>query len=64
MTNRAILLHDDARSAARQLLQCPEELNRVGFRLYEAVRPEVPPNVKGWGAKGLLDLEKIQTASG
>ncbi|MDO9713714.1 hypothetical protein [Paracraurococcus lichenis] len=29
----------------------PGELNRVGFRLYEHFRPEVPPDVKGWGAK-------------
>ena len=42
----------------------PEELNRVGFRLYEHFRPEVPPDVKGWGAKGALDLEKIRSAEG
>jgi hypothetical protein len=40
----------------------PEELNRVGFRLYEHFRPEVPPDVRGWGAKGMLDLEKISSA--
>ena len=40
----------------------PEELNRVGFRLYEHFRPEVPPDVRGWGAKGVLDLEKIPAA--
>ena len=40
----------------------PEELNRIGFRLYEHFRPEVPPDVKGWGAKGVLDLEKIRSA--
>ena len=40
----------------------PEELNRVGFRLYERFRPEVPPDVRGWGAKGVLDLEKIPAA--
>jgi hypothetical protein len=42
----------------------PEELNRIGFRLYEHFRPEVPPDVKGWGAKGALDLEKIRSAEG
>jgi hypothetical protein len=42
----------------------PEELNRVGFRLYEHFRPEVPPDVKGWGAKGELDLAKIRSAEG
>ncbi|HYZ35033.1 MAG TPA: hypothetical protein VE684_22480 [Crenalkalicoccus sp.] len=28
----------------------PEELNRIGFRLYEHFRPEVPEGVTGWGA--------------
>ena len=41
----------------------PEELNRVGFRLYEQFRPEVPSDVRGWGAKGSLDLEKVRSAS-
>ena len=40
----------------------PEELNRVGFRLYEHFRPEVPPDVRGWGARGVLDLGKIRSA--
>jgi hypothetical protein len=40
----------------------PEELNRIGFRLYERFRPEVPPDVRGWGAKGVLDLERIRAA--
>jgi hypothetical protein len=40
----------------------PEELNRVGFRLYEHFRPEVPSDVKGWGAKGLLDLKNVRSA--
>ena len=40
----------------------PEELNRVGFRLYERFRPEVPPDVRGWGAQGVLDLERIRAA--
>ena len=38
----------------------PQELNRIGFRLYEAFRPEVPADVRGWGAKGELDLRKIR----
>lgn len=42
----------------------PDELNRVGFRLYERFRPEVEPGAKGWGAKGVLDLEKIRSAAG
>ena len=40
----------------------PEELNRVGFRLYEHFRPEVPSDVRGWGAKGTLDLDRIRSA--
>ena len=28
-----------------------EELNRIGFQLYEAFRPSVPEGVKGCGAK-------------
>ena len=39
-----------------------DELNRVGFRLYEGFRPEVPPDVRGWGAKGELDLRRIRDA--
>ena len=38
----------------------PDELNRVGFRLYERFRPEVEPGAKGWGAKGVLDLAKVR----
>jgi hypothetical protein len=40
----------------------PEELNRIGFRLYEHFRPDVPEGVPGWGAKGQLRLERITTA--
>ena len=40
----------------------PDELNRVGFRLYEHFRPEVPAGAKGWGAKGILDLKAIEDA--
>jgi hypothetical protein len=40
----------------------PEELNRVGFRLYEHFRPEVPEGVHGWGARGELRLERIRQA--
>lgn len=41
----------------------PGELNRVGFRLYEAFRPEIPADVRGWGAKGELDLGKVRKAA-
>lgn len=42
----------------------PEDLNRVGFRLYEHFRPEVPADAKGWGAKGELHLDRITGALG
>ncbi len=42
----------------------PEELNRTGFHLYERFRPEVPPDVSGWGAKGRLELSRIRQAMG
>jgi hypothetical protein len=41
----------------------PDELNRVGFHLYERFRPEIPADVRGWGAKGELDLGKVREAA-
>ena len=41
-----------------------EELNRVGFRLYERFRPDVPEGAQGWGAKGELRVERIVCAAG
>lgn len=38
----------------------PERLNQEGFHLYEQFRPDVPPDERGWGAKGVLDIAKIQ----
>ena len=40
----------------------PEELNRIGFRLYEHFRPEVPAGAAGWGKRGVLDLKQIENA--
>lgn len=40
----------------------PDELNRIGFRLYEHFRPEVPAGAGGWGKKGVLDLKRIENA--
>lgn len=40
----------------------PDELNRVGFRIYEGFRPEVPAGVEGWGKKAMLDIERIRRA--
>lgn len=45
----------EARSAMEELAASlpPEELNRVGFRLYERSRPDVPEGAQGWGTKGV-----------
>lgn len=55
----------DARAAMEALAASlpPEELNRVGFRLYERFRPDVPEGVRGWGAKGELRVERIVGAA-
>jgi len=56
----------EARSAMETLAASlpPEELNRIGFRLYEQFRPEVPQGAEGWGAKGELRLDRIVHARG
>ena len=55
---------DDVRAAMERLAASysPDELNRVGFHLYERFRPEVPSDVTGWGAKGELRLDRIRDA--
>ncbi|WP_237214564.1 hypothetical protein [Falsiroseomonas oryziterrae] len=57
---------EEVHAAMRALAQSlpPEELNRLGFRLYEAFRPEVREGVSGWGAKGELRIERIRDAAG
>jgi hypothetical protein len=39
-----------------------EDLNRIGFRLYERFRPDVPAGAEGWRAKGELRIERIESA--
>ena len=41
----------------------PDELNRVAFRLYEKFRPDVPKGAEGWGAKGVLQIDRIRAAA-
>jgi hypothetical protein len=41
----------------------PRELNRIGFRLYEKFRPEIPHGNEGWGKKAELDVGKILAAT-
>ncbi len=38
----------------------PEELALKAFSLYEQFRPDIPSGVRGWGAKGDLDLDRIR----
>jgi hypothetical protein len=40
-----------------------DELAAAAYRLYEAFRPEVPVGVRGWGAAGVLDLQRIRDAA-
>jgi hypothetical protein len=41
----------------------PTELNRIGFRLYEEFRPEIPLGYSGGGAKAALEVGKILGAA-
>jgi hypothetical protein len=52
-----------ARSAMRDLAKAfrPEKLRTNAFRLYEEFRPAIPEGVKGWGAKGDVDINRIRS---
>ena len=39
----------------------PQDLVAVAFALYERFRPVIPEGVRGWGAKGELDLNRIRS---
>lgn len=39
----------------------PEELAAAAYGLYERFRPAIPSGVRGWGAKGDLDLDLIRS---
>lgn len=53
---------DDVRAAMIALAKSrsKEQLAAEAFALYEAFRPGIPAGVKGWGAKGILDLDRIR----
>ena len=55
----------DVREAMQELAERyePAELNRIGFRLYEKFRPDVPPGNEGWAKKAVLDTDKIVAAT-
>jgi hypothetical protein len=52
-----------ARSAMKKLANAytPKQLERKAYDLYEKFRPKIPEGTKGWGAKGELDLDSIQS---
>jgi hypothetical protein len=52
-----------ARSAMRGLAKAlrPDQLRTNAFRFYEEFRPAIPEGVRGWGAKGNLDIDRIRT---
>jgi len=39
----------------------PEELAMKAYSLYEKFRPEIPPGIKGWGAKGELRIDLVRS---
>jgi hypothetical protein len=52
-----------ARSAMRDLAKAfrPEQLSKNSFSLYEEFRPAIPEGVRGWGAKGKLEIDRIRS---
>jgi hypothetical protein len=52
---------DDARKAMERLAQSlpGEELASQAYALYERFRPAIPAGVRGWGAAGNLDLDRL-----
>ena len=57
---------DAVRSAMETLARSlrPEELEQRAYSLDQAFRPKVPENERGWGAKGVLDLDLIRSLAG
>lgn len=53
---------DDVRGAMSTLAKSltKDELDARAFELYEAFRPAIPAGARGWGAKGVLDLDRIR----
>jgi hypothetical protein len=54
---------DETRSAMEKLARAysPKQLENEAYGLYEKFRPKIPEGTKGWGAKGELDLDYIQS---
>lgn len=53
----------DAQRAMEKLARSkkPDALAAQAYALYEAFRPDIPSGTKGWGAKGELDLKKLES---
>jgi hypothetical protein len=49
-----------AMSALARSLPKPELAERA-FELYEAFRPAIPSGTRGWGARGVLDLDRVRS---
>jgi hypothetical protein len=60
----------DSLGAARDAMEAlagslaPRELAGAAMGLYEEFRPAIPRGTKGWGAAGVLDLEKVRALTG
>lgn len=56
---------DSVRRVMEELARAfsPKELAGRAFSLYEHFRPGIPEGVRGWGAKGELDLDRIRGLS-
>jgi hypothetical protein len=54
---------DEVRTTMKTLARSlpKERLAAEAYALYEAFRPEVPRQKKGWGAAGVLDLDLIRS---
>jgi len=46
---------------ALAMAHTPRALASAAFALYERFRPDIPEGVRGWGAKGRLDLALLRT---
>jgi hypothetical protein len=51
------------RAAMRHLAKSfrPQQLTKDVFTLYEKFRPAIPEGLTGWGAKGKLDVDRVQS---
>ena len=57
--------NDGWTSFGRSLAPVPPVLfTRIGLRLNERIRPDVPDDAQGWNATGELRLERIHSAVG